>query len=70
MIAVLTFISVLVGGGLGPTAVALISEGIFGSMDSLGRALSVASLVCCPITALMLMLARRPFVRSLAGKSD
>ncbi len=69
MIAVLTFISVLVGGGLGPTAVAMISEGIFGSMDSLGRGLAIASLLFCPVTALMLMLARRPFVRSLASRA-
>jgi MFS family permease len=70
MIAMLTFISVLVGGGLGPTAVALISEGVFGSMGALGNALSLTSLLFCPVTALMLMLVRRPFVRSLADNTN
>lgn len=66
MVAMLIFLTTLVGGGLGPTFIAMISEGVFGSMDALGRALAVASLTFGPISAALLFSVRRPFARSLA----
>ena len=66
LVAMLAFISTLVGAGLGPTLVAAISEGVFGSMDALGKALAIVTLVFFPLSIVMLMAARRPFARSLA----
>ena len=65
-VAMLAFVSTLIGAGLGPTIIAAISEGVFGSMDALGRALAVASLTLYPISAALLFSVRRSFARSLA----
>jgi len=56
----------LIGGGLGPTAVALI-ERLLGSPHSMGVALALTAGVLCPISALLLHFARAPFARSLAA---
>lgn len=69
MIAGLLIATTLIGGGLGPTAVAVVSESVFGSMAALDRSLALVSVVLCPSTAIMLLLARRPFARSLAARA-
>ncbi|HUI60638.1 MAG TPA: hypothetical protein VLX90_10465, partial [Steroidobacteraceae bacterium] len=67
MIAGLLLAVTIIGGGFGPTVVALISERMLGPPHSLGVALALTAGVLCPISALILHFARAPFARSLAA---
>lgn len=67
MIAGLLLAVTIIGGGLGPTLVALLSEHVFHTPGVLGPSLAVTAAVLCPVTAIVLYFARRPFERSLAA---
>jgi MFS family permease len=66
LIAGLLLASTVIGGGLGPTFVAVVNEHVLQGSQSLRQALALTAVVLCPVTAIMLQLARAPFARSLA----
>ena len=63
--AVYLFFSALIGLGVGPTAVALGSEYLFGGSAGLPYSLALVTSIGCGLSALLFWLARAPFVASL-----
>ena len=63
--AVYLFFSALIGLGMGPTAVALGSDYLFGGSAGLPYSLALVTSVGCGLSALLFWFARAPFVASL-----
>ncbi|MBL8554846.1 MAG: MFS transporter [Phenylobacterium sp.] len=55
----------LVGLGLGPTAIALATERVFGSDDALRYGLALVTAAALPVSALVLTLGLKPFARAV-----
>jgi MFS family permease len=60
------FIANLIGFGLGPTAVALITDYGFGNDGAVRHSLSIVAAVALPISAILLLAGLAPFRRSVA----
>ena len=67
VVAMMYFVSNLVGLGLGPTLVAGISDFVMGDGGSLGAALSIVGLIACPLAALCFYSCLRHY-SALVGK--
>jgi MFS family permease len=63
--AVYLFFSALIGLGIGPTAVALGTQYLFGGDEALSRSLALVTSTGCALSALLFWLACAPFVASL-----
>jgi MFS family permease len=66
MVAALMFVSSILGLGLGPTVVAVITDFVFGNELAVGYALSTTTAIVLPIVAILLWLGLRPLRESLA----
>jgi MFS family permease len=64
-VALYFLVANLVGLGLGPTAIALVTEHAFGSDAALRYGLAVVSGIALPVAALILTLGLRPFARAV-----
>jgi len=63
--AVYLFVLALIGLGIGPTAVAIVTQFVFGRDDALGYSLAIVTSSACAVSALLLSQALEPFLRSL-----
>lgn len=63
--AIYLFIVNLIGLGLGPTAVALVTDFVFQDENMVGFSLAVVGGICMPISALVLWLGCKPYRKSL-----
>lgn len=66
VVAIYFFVQNLAGIGLGPTAVALLTDRLFGDDLAVGRSLAVITAVAAPSTLLLVALALKPYRRCLA----
>jgi len=55
----------LIGLGMGPTAVALCTQYVFGRDEALNYSLLIVTVTACVIAALILWSGLKPFLRSL-----
>ncbi len=60
------FLANLLGVGLGPTVVALITDYVFRNEHAVGYSITVANLAITPVVAVLLWWGLRPFRESLA----
>jgi len=60
----------LVGLGLGPTAVALVTDKVFGDDAALRYGLAIVTAVALPISAIILSFGLKPFARAVAAAED
>lgn len=65
MVAVYFLVANLIGLGLGPTAIALVTDQVFGDDGALRYAIAVVTIVALPLAALVITLGLRPFARSV-----
>lgn len=65
VVAIYFLVANLVGLGLGPTAIALVTEQVFGSDDALRYGLALVTGVALPVSALILTLGLKPFARAV-----
>ena len=66
VVALYFLVANLVGLGLGPTAIAFVTEAVFGREDALRFGLAVVTAVALPLAALVLTLGLKPFARAVA----
>lgn len=65
MVALYFLVANLVGLGLGPTAIALVTERVFGDDAALRYGLAAVTGVALPVSAVILTLGLRPFARAV-----
>jgi len=65
MVALYFLVANLIGLGLGPTAIALVTELAFGRPEALRYGLAIVTAVALPISALILTAGLRPFARAV-----
>jgi MFS family permease len=65
--AIYFFLSALLGFGLGPTIVALMTDHLYKSDAAVGLSLATASALALPLAFTALLIARRPFVAAMHG---
>jgi Major Facilitator Superfamily len=63
--AVYLFVINIIGLGLGPTAVAVTTQYVFGRDDAVGYSLAIVTVAASLVSALLLWLGLKPFLRSL-----
>ena len=63
--AVHLFCLSLIGMGLGPTFVAAFTDHLFGRDDALGQSIALTIAIAAPISAVLLLLARKPYREAL-----
>jgi hypothetical protein len=59
----------LVTAGLGPTAVGVITDAVFGDPQAVGASMALVNCICVPLGALALWIALRPFRAAAAEQS-
>jgi len=64
-VALYFLVANLVGLGLGPTAIALVTDEVFGNDAALRYGLAIVTAVALPISALILTLGMRPFAQAV-----
>lgn len=64
VVAVYSLVANLIGMGLGPTVVALMTDYVFGDDAAIGKSIALATAVLCPVAALILWRGR-PAIRDL-----
>jgi MFS family permease len=69
-VALYFLIANLVGLGLGPTAIALVTDRVFGEDAALRYGLAVVTAVALPVSALVLTLGLKPFARAVAAAEN
>lgn len=67
VVALYFLVANLVGLGMGPTAIALVTEHVFGSDAALRYGLALVTGVALPVSALILTLGLKPFARAVAA---
>jgi MFS family permease len=70
MVALYFLVANLVGLGLGPTAVALVTDRVFGDDAALRYGLAIVTAVALPISAIILSFGLKPFARAVAAAED
>lgn len=70
MVALYFLVANLVGLGLGPTAIALVTEQVFGEDAALRYGLALVTGVALPVSALILTLGLKPFARAVEAAED
>jgi hypothetical protein len=65
-VATYAVIANLIGLGIGPTAVALLTDGVFGDESMLRYSLVIVALACHLVASVALALSLRPFRESVA----
>jgi MFS family permease len=68
MTAIYFFVSALLGFGLWPTFVALLTDRVYRSDAAVGLSLATACIVAMPLAVILLAFARRPFVAAMQGE--
>jgi MFS family permease len=63
--SLLLFVVSVVGGGLGPTSVALLTDLLFHDEAQVGASLAVVAGVCFPLLAILLLLGVKPYRKSV-----
>jgi MFS family permease len=64
------FVMMLIGGALGPVAVAAVTDFVFHDPKRLNHAISVVAAVCCPIAFCFALLTYRQFIRVTVSAAD
>jgi MFS family permease len=70
VMALYGFLANLIGAGIGPTVVAVITDYVFGRDDAIGQSLAVTGAVLCPIAALILWWGLRAIRTELEAQRD
>ena len=65
MVALYFLVANLIGLGLGPTAIALVTDLVFGRPEALRYGLAIVTGVALPISALILTAGLKPFARAV-----
>ena len=61
------FVANLIGLGLGPTAIALITDYVFGADNALRYSMAIVAAAALPLSAVLLSLGLAPFRRAVAA---
>lgn len=67
VVALYFLVANLVGLGLGPTAIALVTDQVFGEDSALRYSLAIVTGIALPLSALILTLGLKPFARAVAA---
>jgi MFS family permease len=70
VVALYFLVANLVGLGLGPTAIALITDRVFGDDMALRYGLAIVTAVALPLSALILTLGLKPFARAVVAAEN